>query len=274
LKTKRRQKTNPDWYHPEFDSSAGLEDTEMTDSVNPNSALHWLNAAEVATEHSDVKTLETKVVEFGFMDALPLLEGENPKNFPHGELDTAACDLGWPVFIRTDLSSAKHDGASAVRAADADDVLPIASGLVSDAAKKMMRPAAFLVREWIDIDHSFTAFGGLPIGTEIRVFAGPDDVLCSHYYWPEDAIKQPDLPEWKEIGDEHAETSPPPEVRVAATSAATKANRHEALDDLEVWSVDFARAENGDWYLIDMALAAESWHPDCDYASAPEGRIA
>lgn len=30
------------------------------------------------------------------------------------------------------------------------------------------------------------------------------------------------------------------------------------------WSVDFARDETGDWWLIDMAVAADSWHPDCE----------
>jgi len=27
------------------------------------------------------------------------------------------------------------------------------------------------------------------------------------------------------------------------------------------WSVDFALDANGKWWLIDMALAADSWHP-------------
>lgn len=223
-----------------------------------------MNAAEEAPEHSPVKTPETRIVEFDFLESLPLLERETPQDFPQGELDTAACDLGWPVFLRTDLSSAKHDGVRAVRAVDADDVLRVASGLVRDAAQKMMHPTAYVLREWIEIEHEFTAFGGLPIGSEIRMFVGPEDVFCSHYYWPEDAITQPDIPEWKAVRAEYADISPPPEVRVAAMSAAAEANHHTAMDSHAVWGVDFARSENGDWYLLDMALATDSWHPDCE----------
>jgi hypothetical protein len=199
-----------------------------------------------------------------------MLDGEQPADFPHGEVDAAACDLGWPVFIRTDLTSAKHDGDSAVRATNADDVLPIVGGLVGESAMKQMKPAALMVREWIDIEADFTAFGGLPIGTEFRLFAGPDDVLCSHYYWPEDSIERPDDEDWKRLREASASVEPPAEVRVAATRAARLANRHEALDPLEVWSVDFARDESGHWHLIDMALAANSWHPECRYQDSTE----
>lgn len=144
--------------------------------INPNSALYWMGAAEaIAEEYEDLNVPETEIVEFDFMDALPLLDGQTPDNFPYGELDSAACDLGWPVFIRTDLTSAKHDGLEGVQAKDAADVDEVAARLVSDCAMKSMRPAAFLVREWIDIDHEFRAFGELPIGVEFRVFATPDE---------------------------------------------------------------------------------------------------
>jgi len=235
--------------------------------IHPNSALHWLDAAEAATEHSEVSTPDTEIVEFDFMDSLSMLDGDpNPDGIPIGELDTAACDLGWPVFIRSDLTSAKHSGLDAVQAYDADDVMPVVDWIMRDCAKKSMQPAAFLVREWIDIESRFTAFDGLPIGTEFRVFAGPEDVQCVHYYWPEDSIRKPSLPdsEWQEAREELADVALPSSVRVAAQSAARYANKHDALDPLEVWSVDFARDESGDWWLIDMALGVDSWHPDCE----------
>lgn len=247
-------------------------DSRDSDSdFNPNSALYWLDAAEEAVEYADVETPETRLVAFDFMDSLPLLDGDVPESFPVGELDRAACDLGWPVFIRTDLTSAKHSGASAVRARDADDVMPIAKTLVEDSAMKTMQPASFLVREWIDIEHEFTAFDGLPIGTELRVFAAADTVLCEHYYWPADAIEQPDHAEWSDLRDTHASVSAPTGVRHVAQKAASRASRHPRLDPLEVWSVDFARDDSGTWWLIDMALAANSWHPDCEYRGAPGG---
>lgn len=242
------------------------------DRVNPNSALHWLDAAEAATEHSTVNTPETEVVEIDFMDSLSLLDGDtDPEGIPQADLIDAARDLGWPVFIRSDLTSAKHEGLGAVQARDETNVRPVTADIVSDCAMKSMFPSALLVREWIDIEAEFTAFDGLPIGTEFRVFAGPDDVQCAHYYWPEDSIRNASLPEdeWQEARKRAADEPLPSSVRVAATSAARHANKHEATDPLAVWSVDFALDADGEWWLIDMALAAESWAPDgCRFTEA------
>jgi len=235
--------------------------------INPNSAVHWIDAAEKACEFGEVRTPETEIVEFDFMDSLSILDGDPaPDGIPIGELDTAACDLGWPVFIRSDLTSAKHSGLDAVQACHADDVMPVVDSIMRDCARKSMQPSAFLVREWVDIDDAFTAFDGLPIGTEFRVFAGPEDVQCAHYYWPEDSIQKPSLSdgEWQAAREELADVALPSAVRLTAQEAARHANKHDLLDPMEIWSVDFALDENGDWWLIDMAVGADSWHPDCE----------
>jgi len=244
----------------------------MTDRLehrlNPNSARYWLSATRaVADEYDDLHVPETRVVEFDFMDALAFLDGQKPSEFPYGELDSAACDLGWPVFIRTDLTSAKHDGLSAVQADDADDVVPVGSQLVSACAHKSMRPSAFLVREWVDIEAWFTAFDGLPIGVEFRAFATPDEHLCTHYYWPESSIQRASGPRhvWTRQREEAAASRRPPWLPAAARGAAFEADFQHGIDDPErAWSVDFARDERGRWWLIDMALAEDSWHPDCE----------
>lgn len=233
--------------------------------LNPNSALYWLPAAREVTTEYDVAVPETEVVEFDFMQTIPMLDGEQPADFPWGELDDALCSLGWPAFVRTDLSSAKHDGLDGVRARDADDAGRLLELLVSDAARKMMQPGALLVREWIDIESEFSAFGGLPIGVEFRVFATPDDHLETHYYWPEDSIENPSLPEslWTSARDQLAHARRPPWLGAAARMAAFEADFMHGIDEPDrAWSVDFARDEDGQWWLIDMALAEDSWHPD------------
>lgn len=246
--------------------------------LNPNSALYWLPAAvEAADFYDELHVPETEIIEFDFMDSLMMLEGARPDSFPWGELDTAACELGWPVFIRTDLSSAKHDGLDGVQAAHADAVEEVAVGLVRDAAKKMMRSSAFLVREWIDIDSEFEAFDGLPIGVEFRVFATPDEALCTHYYWPEDSIEKASLPErcWQIERDHLEHARKPGWMDAAAMTAAFEADFQHGIDvPGRAWSVDFARDESGDWYLIDMALAEDSWHAeDCEaeWMAEPDG---
>lgn len=240
--------------------------SETDQRINPNSALYWLPAAKKAAEfYDDVYVPETEVVQFDFMEALMMLEGARPESFPWGELDSAACELGWPVFVRTDLTSAKHRGLDAVQANHADAVERVAEALVRESARKMMKPAAFLVREWIDVDSEFEAFDGLPIGVEFRVFATPDEVLCTHYYWPEESIEKANLPEtlWKSRRDGLKHARQPPWMDAAACTAAFEADFQHGVDEpSRAWSVDFARDEDGRWYLIDMALAEDSWQPD------------
>jgi hypothetical protein len=246
-----------------------LETTDDPDKTpNPNSALYWMGAADAVADQYPVRTPDTAVVSIDdFTDLFAVLDGEVPATFPTDDLETAADQIGYPVFVRTDLSSAKHDGVDAVRADDAEDLQRIAAGLVADAAKKFMHPAAFLVREWIDVDSRFEAFDGLPIGVEFRVFATPDEHLCTHYYRPEDSIRDASLPErlWTDLRDELTYARKAPWFGAAARMAAFEADFRHGIDESErAWSVDFARDENGEWYLIDMALAEDSWHPDCD----------
>jgi hypothetical protein len=247
----------------------------MPDRYNPNSALHWLDAAETAVEHSDVRVPETLIVDFDFEAAISLIDAHADQAVtPAGiagsgerRLIDAAETIGWPIFVRSDLSSAKDHGIDGIQAQSQDDIMPVINRITNDAAVSMMRPTALLLREWINIEHRFTANDGLPIGTELRLFAGPEDVLCSHYYWPEDAIDNPSVQDWKQHRTAHEEIAPPAEVRLAAQSAASNANVHDTLDPLAVWSIDIARTADGSWYLIDMALAADSWHPDCSDSS-------
>jgi hypothetical protein len=241
-------------------------------AINPNSALHWLPAAKTATRHAAVSVPETRFVEFDVMQATSMLDGEVPDTFPDVELEAAAEELGYPVFVRSDLASAKHDGLGAVQATDAADLASVVGEVVRASMQAMQYPAALLVREWVDVEAAFTAFDGLPIGTEFRVFATPDDHLCTHYYWPADSITghaDPPGDCWRRHRSDAAATDLPATLRAVAKAAA-----HEArLDDGEsrAWSVDFARDRDGDWHLIDMALAADSWHPSsCEHAAPME----
>ena len=120
---------------------------------------------------------------------------------------------------------------------------------------------AFMVRQYVAIQHTFTAFLGLPIGREWRFFADQDKVLCQHFYWPEDALNivQTTGLNWR--------------VQLRELAAPLGANDLSALLGMALravraigagaWSVDFALDVDGKWWLIDMATAGRSWHPKC-----------
>jgi len=182
-----------------------------------------------------------------------------------GALRRAAQRIGYPVFLRSDHTSHKHayEASCFLRTEGAlsrhlYEVL-IAHGL----AFGMPDAAALAVREWLDLDSSFTAFAGMPVAAERRYFVRDGVVECHHPYWPaaaiEDGRRSEALPEnWRELLAElNHETAE--EVGLLTGYAECVGG---ALPGF--WSVDFARAKGGEWFLIDMATGEASWHPeDC-----------
>jgi hypothetical protein len=181
-----------------------------------------------------------------------------------------------PVFIRTDITSAKHAGKHAYKVSDYDGLNDALLTTLSCAELKSyhskIKSSAIMVRPWLDIKHNRTAFGGLPIGREWRVFADQRGVQCAHGYWPEEAL------------DGHMDDGQPPSAPSADWSrfwmpsdrlqvnwnrgdiADAAAQAAKAMGQLK-WSVDFAEDVNGEVWLLDMATAMNSFHtPECKFA--------
>lgn len=136
----------------------------------------------------------------------------------------------------------------------------------------------------------FEAFGqvigmdgrvGHPIAREWRFFAkSTGEVVCWHPYWTPGAFgpeqhpwgvrlnaKQqmeaiPGPPGWEAALDDLETPLSTADFTVLQNYARTAA---EACSDGDAWSIDFAKDRNGKWYLIDMAIAAQSHHrPGCE----------
>lgn len=231
--------------------------------LNPNSSRNWLSAATSVAKEYPVNIPPTTMVGIDWVDAAK--EKDGVRTLPWDDIQDAADVVGWPVFVRTDLASAKHHGIASVRAESPEDLQAVVVKTLDYTIMKDLLPSALLFRDWIDIDAKFTAFDGLPMGREFRVFADSDEAYCTHYYWPKESIEEtaPSDPIWHEE-HEILENSPrPPWMDAAARSAAFEANFDTPLEDLDpAWSVDFAQDTDGEWWLIDMAIGVDSWHPD------------
>jgi len=185
----------------------------------------------------------------------------------------AARSFGFPVFIRTDKGSAKHEGPESYRADTEEEVARVVARTINHEMEHDLVgerfPAAILVREWLHLNSAFTAFGGTRIAREFRFFVEGERLWCSHFYWPEDAVRfEPaDNPpeDWRERLDGLRKIETLSDTHLPAWNAwnmALLAGR--ACPDHPKWSVDFAEDMNGKWWLIDMAIAERSWHPkDC-----------
>lgn len=176
-------------------------------------------------------------------------------------------ELGYPLFLRTDVLASKHAWHDTCYVAHPDVLIKHIGRLFDDTIGLAdLEPQALVAREFLDLDTGFTAFAGeTPIGAERRYFIQDGAVVCHHPYWPEDAIargstKRPLVADWKtRLAALNTET--PDEVRLLTAYATKLAGRLPGA-----WSVDFARLRNGGWIFIDAAWASISYHPDC-----PEG---
>lgn len=221
-----------------------------------------------AVESLGIPHPRTVFVPFAADVLRPLFYGEPApdleKHMAH--LINAAKGFTFPLFLRTDLSSGKHSWLKTcyVPSLEALPEHAIAVAEQNEMADLFgLEYEGFALREFVELDSTFTAFDGMPVSAERRYFAEGGKVLCHHPYWFEDAIERGDwrgaLPDdWRErlaiLNDERGD----PDSLALWASAVTK-----LLPG--AWSVDFARLRNRrDWILIDMALADSSWHPEHD----------
>jgi hypothetical protein len=122
---------------------------------------------------------------------------------------------------------------------------------------------AFAVREYIPMASRFTAFyGDMPVNPERRYFFEYGQILCHHSYWIEEAIEQskkPSIPNWRAVARE-LNTETEDEIKLLTNYAEMVAKQFDGY-----WSVDFCKAKDGRWILIDLATGRKSWHPECKF---------
>lgn len=225
--------------------------------MNRNSALVWLPAIQSV----GLPVPKTIIVPYIHHECLSIFDGEPSAEFSRlsDAVMAAAREIGFPVFIRTDLTSAKHSGPRAYKIEEDGQNAPIAETLEYTEMKTWLErdgAKAFLVREFLTLDAPFTAFGGLPIAREFRFFADGDKVQCWHNYWPAETIEghRPSREDWRDcLADLHREPAELEELSSMSVKAVKACGGGE-------WSVDFFRDVDGKWWLSDMATAADSFH--------------
>lgn len=224
-----------------------------TKHIDPNSMTLWFPKIE-NLDIPQPKTLFVPLTptELGrlYKEALP--------NSVVDKVREKCKEIGYPVFVRTDLSSGKHQwDRSCFIESDAklsDNLYEIQEFNVCVELSFV----CFVVREYIPMDERFKAFGGMPVNPERRYFVRNGKVVCHHPYWVEDAIgsdsRMPSVDNWRELTKE-VNTETPDEVYLLTQYAETVSALFPGY-----WSVDFCKAKDGRWILIDMALGEASWH--------------
>lgn len=264
---------------------------ELEQDLRKNSMLYWFPFIE---NLEPLKIPRTILVEVGEPELLDfLLDQHIPPEWVH-KFKVAAREIGYPVFIRTDECSGKHNWKDTCFVPSEDRLLRNIYRLIEDNEGMMgLHYTALVFREMILTESVFTAFRGeMPVTKERRYFVKDGEVLCSHPYWVPDAIAQWGDPEPRDDSEieEMFELLPTETVeKLTKRKKLLPDNWRELLEtvntsstkDLEhllflakhvsehipgYWSVDFLCDAEGNWWLIDMALGQDSYHWDgCEH---------
>jgi len=182
------------------------------------------------------------------------------------DIDKELKKFEFPIFMRTDQSSFKHDWEETCFVTKKEQIIPRIKDMIENSFCLGINgiPCNYIYfREYIEMDTMFHAFWHkTPINPEIRFFVKDGKVRCWHWYWVKDAIRNPSRPDWKELINKKKQ-----EIynEIIYNEIREILIPHAELVAREFkegyFSVDYCRAKNHDWYVIDMAEGVKSWHP-------------
>jgi len=203
-------------------------------------------------------------------------EGDMPVKIPASPIMwaiEAGKALGYPMFMRTDLTSCKHHWKDTCYVPSEDSLQHNISNLLmhnADCGMFGLPVRALVFREYIPMAYKFKAFyGDLPIPPERRYFVENGKVLCHHPYWPKAAIvghfplRKDDITGQPRRQIPHnwgqqleiMNNEGPMEVKLLTGYAEAISAKLEGR-----WSIDFCKSKSDAWYFIDAAIMEVSEH--------------
>lgn len=211
------------------------------------------------------KTIQVRMPAGLLGTMLNIFDGDDPGyDFPVfvNHIKSACDEIGYPCFLRTDHTSAKHEWSRSCFVQDGGRIANHICRIVEYSEICGMFGELpweyWAVREYLPI-HPFgvcLGYENMPICREFRFFVEDGAVRCFHPYWPLDALELGGAEDvdYEELCalSEHDEVL----LRELATCAS------HAVPG--AWSVDILDTERG-WFVTDMAEAHKSFHfPGCE----------
>jgi hypothetical protein len=235
---------------------------------NKNSMLYWYPKIK----DLDIPQPRTEFVELTEKEKKAYYEGEGlfSDTLTQRVRECIEKKFTLPIFLRTDQQSGKHfwkktcfvSGLTSLK----EHICEITSFTRCCDIFGGLPIEAMVIREFIPMDTMFTAFlYETPINPEIRFFVENGEVKCWHWYWCLDAIEEgePSVPNWRELMNKTKDEISGNDILWLTDEVKKIA---EVFKDDDFWSVDFCRAKDKKYYLIDLALGEQSWHPkDCPF---------
>lgn len=173
----------------------------------------------------------------------------------------AATEIGFPAFLRTGLTSAKHEWKHTCRLSDPEAVPSALYSLVEAQEMYWLPPVETLVvREMLAVEPLFHAFQDMPIVNERRYFVADGKVVDRQNYWPVSAIEGhvDGVTEHEVVGDWRERLITAAQETPEEVAELTALTEQVAAVLPGSWSVDWLQTTAG-WVFIDAAWAETSY---------------
>ncbi|MBY0548696.1 MAG: ATP-grasp domain-containing protein [Candidatus Obscuribacterales bacterium] len=201
-----------------------------------------------------------------------LLDGVEPPEFDKliAGLEEFGSILGYPMFLRTGMTSGKHNWKNTCFIQGPEDFPEHIAALVEFSAMA----GFFGLPHFVWVARSFLklktygvlpGYSDMPLAREFRAFVSGGDIQCIHPYWPQRAVAEGEPEgEWIEQYREMC-TMGADEQKIVEFVSKVAA----LFSDDGAWSVDVCQLETGQWLVTDMAIAQESFHWEgCEKAAS------
>ena len=129
-----------------------------------------------------------KVITDDYWNFVNMIDNGIPDNTMN-LLTKAADRIKYPLFMRTDQTSGKHDFSRTCYIKSKKDFETHLPALIEDNVMKDLFFQSIYLREFITLDWKFKAFYEMPVAPERRYFISTNGVVCHHPYWIEDALR-------------------------------------------------------------------------------------
>jgi hypothetical protein len=167
-------------------------------------------------------------------------------------------NIRFPFFLKNGTFSGKHDWSDTCFVKSSSRIKRHLRNIFY-MAECMSAPATptIVAREFVPCDYSFTAFGGTPITTEIRLFSKEGGrVDAWQHYWSDESLEgRLTDAEWASLRGMQKKAEKHIPALIIDTENALKKSH---LSQLE-WSIDWLLGSSGNWYMIDMAERHKSY---------------
>lgn len=255
---------------PEFDESqmkTMMAEAYERCQANPNAFSNWFPAVEAAgIRHPKTSTITlSPELQSTLLDDKPAdAQVETQIDALVQAIQTFGTENGYPLFIKTAFTSAKHYWSESCALPDGQPQTILAHVCELLNFQGMNGIETFtpelVVRKMIDVAPVFTAFEGqMPVTEEYRVFARDGVIEGYQPYWPVDSIQKPSITAWQEaLKAISTPTGKDLDFMVNASERITRSLKG-------YWSVDFLKDKEGKLWLIDMAEGHRSYRNEADF---------